>query len=59
MLIGTAERSVPAEGFGLGGSQCICMPAVKLSDYSAVKESKSWFFILKTAKSIYQTALNP
>lgn len=59
MLIGTAERSAPAEGFGVGGSQHVCMPVVNPSDYSAVKESKSWFFILKTAKNIYQTALNP
>lgn len=59
MPIGTAETSMLAEGFGLGGSQCICLPAVNLSDYSAVRESKSWFFSLKTAKNIYQTALNP
>lgn len=59
MLIGTAEPSVLAEGFGLGGSQRICLPAVNLSDYSAARESKSWVFSLKTAKNIYQTALNP
>jgi len=35
------------------------MPAVNLSDYSAGKESKSGFFVLKIAKNIYQTALKP
>lgn len=41
VFISTAELSVPVEGFRLGGSQCICMPEVNLSDYSAVKESKN------------------